>query len=114
MGFYVYELHKTRLHVLNFAVDPQHWRQGVGRQMVDKLKSKLHPDRRNKIMLEVRETNLAAQLFFRAQGFKAVSVFRDFYRDVTEDAYLFQYRCQMDPPAEASPQRRRGAEKRNP
>ena len=42
-------------------------------------------------MLEVRETNLAAQLFFRQRGFKAISVLRDFYDDTTEDAYLMQY-----------------------
>ena len=43
-------------------------------------------------MLEVRETNLPAQLFFRQLGFRAVSVLRDFYEDTTEDAYLMQYR----------------------
>ena len=43
-------------------------------------------------MLEVRETNLPAQLFFRAHGFRAVSVLRDFYEDTAEDAYLMQYR----------------------
>jgi ribosomal-protein-alanine N-acetyltransferase len=43
-------------------------------------------------VLEVRETNLAAQLFFRESGFRAVSLLRDFYEDTTEDAYLMQYR----------------------
>jgi len=43
-------------------------------------------------MLEVRETNLDAQLFFRRMGFRAVSVLRDFYDDTVEDAYVMQYR----------------------
>jgi ribosomal-protein-alanine N-acetyltransferase len=43
-------------------------------------------------LLEVRETNLAAQLFFRSAGFRAVSVLRAFYEDSPEDAYLMQYR----------------------
>jgi ribosomal-protein-alanine N-acetyltransferase len=43
-------------------------------------------------MLEVRETNLPAQLFFRGMGFKAISLLKDFYEDTTEDAYLMQYR----------------------
>lgn len=81
VGFMIYELHRGRLHILNFAVDPQYWRRGIGRQLVDKLKMKLSPDLRNKIRLHVRETNLAAQLFFRAQGFRAVSLLRDFYGD---------------------------------
>lgn len=91
LGFMIYELHKTRLHVLNFAVHPQSRQHGVGRAMIKKLVSKLSHQRRNRILLEVRETNLAAQLFFRKAGFRAISVLRDFYDDTTEDAYLMQY-----------------------
>ncbi len=91
LGFMIYELHKTRLHILNFAVDPSARRQGVGQQMVEKLVSKLSSQRRNRISLEVRETNLAAQLFFRESGFAATSVLRNFYDDSPEDAYLMQF-----------------------
>ncbi len=92
VGFMIYELHKNRLHVLNFAVHEDYRRSGVGRGMIEKLVAKLALQRRNRIMLEVRESNLAAQLFFRAIGFRAISVLRDFYEDTTEDAYLMQYR----------------------
>jgi ribosomal-protein-alanine N-acetyltransferase len=94
IGFMIYELHKSRLHILNFAVHPAIRRQGVGRQMASKLVSKLSHQRRTRILLEVRETNLAAQLFFRATGFRAVSVLRDFYEDTTEDAYLMEHQYQ--------------------
>ena len=76
--------------------DPACRRKLIGRSMLDKLVSKLSQDRRNRIMLEVRETNLDAQLFFRHLGFRAISVLRDFYEDTTEDAYLMQYRFQGD------------------
>jgi ribosomal-protein-alanine N-acetyltransferase len=92
VGFMIYELHKNRLHILNFAVHDQFRRRGVGTQMVRKLVGKLAPQRRNRIMLEVRETNLPAQFFFRDAGFKAISLLRDFYEDTTEDAYLMQLR----------------------
>jgi ribosomal-protein-alanine N-acetyltransferase len=92
VGFMVYELHKHRLHVLNFAVSEHFRRRSIGSQMTRKLVSKLSYDRRSRIMLEVRETNLPAQLFFRAVGFRAVSVLRQFYEDTPEDAYLMQYR----------------------
>lgn len=92
VGFMIYELHKTRLHILNFCVDPKWRRQGVGRVMVEKLVSKLSYQRRTRVMLEVRETNLAAQLFFREMGFKAITVLHEFYEDTPEDAYLMQYR----------------------
>jgi ribosomal-protein-alanine N-acetyltransferase len=94
VGFMIYELHKARLHILNFAVDPECRRQGVGRQMTLKLCSKLSFQRRTRILLEVRETNLDAQLFFRSVGYRAVSVLRDFYEDTTEDAYLMEQQYQ--------------------
>lgn len=93
VGFMIYELHKSRLHILNFAVSESFRRRSVGRQMVEKLLGKLSQQRREQILLEVRETNLSAQVFFREQGFRAISVLHDFYEDTAEDAYLMQYRC---------------------
>ena len=92
VGFMIYELYKTRLHILNFAVHQNQRRSGIGTVMVEKLKSKLSHQRRNRIVLEVRETNLEAQLFFKQQDFLALSVLRDFYDDTVEDAYLMQHR----------------------
>ena len=92
VGFMIYELHKDQLHVLNFAVRPDVRRRGIGRQMVDKLVGKLSQQRRTRVLLEIRETNLAAQVFFRNLGFMATTVLRDYYDDTTEDAYVMQYR----------------------
>src|SRR5262249_22554643 len=92
---------KSKLHILNFAVHPQHRRCHVGTQMVAKLISKLSSHRRTKITLEVRETNLSAQLFFRNQGFKAVRVLRAYYEDSGEDAFLMQYAIGDDTPEDA-------------
>ncbi len=91
VAFMIYELHRNRLHVLNFAVTRSHRRLGVGTRMMQKLIGKLTPDRRSRIVLEVRETNLPAQLFFRTMGFRAISVLKDFYQDTTEDAYLMHF-----------------------
>ncbi len=91
VAFMIYELHRTRLHVLNFAVRRSHRRFSVGTQMMEKLATKLSAERRDRILLEVRERNLPAQLFFRSLGYRAISVLKDFYEDTTEDAYLMQY-----------------------
>jgi ribosomal-protein-alanine N-acetyltransferase len=96
VGFMIYELHKSKLNILNFAVSPGQRRSGIGGQMVTKLISKLSSHRRTRITLEVRETNLAAQLFFRSQGFRAVRVLRAYYEDSGEDAFLMQYRFATD------------------
>lgn len=102
VGFMVYELHKDRLHVLNFAVAADYRRLGVGGQMVDKLVNKLAQQRRQEIMLEVRESNLVAQKFFQQLGFKAVCVKRNRYEDSAEDAYVMQYNLDADPAFEFS------------
>ena len=91
VGFMIYELHKARLHILNFAVHPRFRRGGVGGQMVSKLIGKLSSHRRTRVTLEVRETNLQAQLFFKAQDFRGTRVLRNFYEDSGEDAYQMQY-----------------------
>src|ERR1700744_4844016 len=57
VGFMIYELHKNRLHVLNFAVSPETRRTRIGSQMVAKLIGKLSSHRRTKITLAVRERN---------------------------------------------------------
>jgi len=106
VGFMIYELHRTRIHVLNFAVARLCHRLGVGSQMVAKLIAKLSAQRRSRIVLEVRETNVDAQLFFRENGFRAVSILHKFYDDTPEDAYLMQYRYRSEKPVEVeSPDR---------
>lgn len=70
VGFMIYELHKNQLHVLNFSVRPAERRRSVGHQMVQKLVGKL-PPRRNRIEVQVEETNLDGLLFLKCQGFKA-------------------------------------------
>lgn len=95
VGFMIYELNRSDLHILNFAVRPDARRRGVGMQMLDKLVGKLSQQRRTRISLEVRETNLAAQLFFKNTGFVCVSLLKDFYDDTTEDAYVMHF-CHRD------------------
>ena len=81
---------------MNFAVAPAYRRSAIGSQMVAKLISKLSSHRRTRITLEVRETNLPAQLFFRKQSFRAVRVLRNYYEDTGEDAFLMQFRIAED------------------
>lgn len=95
VGFMIYELHKNRLHLLNFAVSPHARRTGVGAQMISKLIAKLSSHRRTKITLAVRECNLSAQLFFRKQDFRATKVLRNYYEDSGEDAFQMEYRVSV-------------------
>ena len=96
VGFMIYEVPKNRIHLLNMATAPEHRRRGVAGQMVQKLIGKLANQKRSKIVLEVRETNLPALLFFRTIGFRATNILRNFYEDKQEDAYLMQYRLSVE------------------
>jgi len=96
VGFVVYETPKNRIFITNVAVDPEFQRRHIARQMIQKLVSKMLYQRRQKIMIEIRETNLSALLCFRALGFRASTVLKNFYEDQSEDAYVLQYRLGME------------------
>ncbi len=92
VGFMVHQLQRKTIRILNFAVHPKFRRQGVGAAMIAKLIGKLSPLLRTRIVLDVSEVNLPAQLFFRSQGFRAKSVLREYYQESGNDAYHMQYR----------------------
>jgi ribosomal-protein-alanine N-acetyltransferase len=91
VGFMLYELHKTHLHILNFAVHEDYRRLRVGSQLVMKLINKLSQQRRSRLELQIRDSNLEAHLFFKSMGFVATNVLHSFYDDSPEDAYTMEY-----------------------
>jgi len=87
-GFMIYEFRKASIDILNLGVSPLQRGRGVGWQLVEHMKNKASMRRRPRLSVTVRESNLAAQVFFRRQGFRAVKVLRGFYGlDTGEDAY---------------------------
>jgi ribosomal-protein-alanine N-acetyltransferase len=101
LGYMVYELFGDKLELLNLAVRTDRWRTGVGRLLVEKLVGKLSPHRRTRIVADVLDANLRAQLFFRAAGFRADGVIRDCFDNPSDcfgnhslDALRFIYRVQ--------------------
>ncbi len=62
-----YEGHRGWINYL--GVDPRWQRQGLGRQMMDKIQAKLSALGCPKINLQVREDNLAAVKFYQAIGY---------------------------------------------
>lgn len=95
LGYMVYLLEKEAIQIDNFAVSPLCQRDGIGSQMVEKLRHKLCQQRRHTLIVDVRETNLAAQLFFKSNGFEWSQTLRGHYDD--EDAYQFRYRSAAEP-----------------
>lgn len=90
VGFMLYTLNPKHIEVVKFAVSPASRRCGVGRQMVARLAQKLSPHRRQRIVLDCRESLTIGHLFLRSCGFLAVSVSRCAFQDTGEDAYRFE------------------------
>ena len=100
VGYVLYELNKTSLTILNFAVHPNHRLQGAGTALINKLKSKLTEQRRNQLKLIISEKNLGGQLFFKTQSLYADKVIRNHWREGKEcdwmDAYEMSYHWNPD------------------
>lgn len=91
-GYAVYNLEHKSITILNLAVAKGYQGMGVGSQMVAKLIGKLSSGQREYITVNAHESNLRAQLFFRAMGFRATKVLREHFEDTREDAYVMRYR----------------------
>lgn len=91
VGFMVYTLNKKFLEIIRLSVHPGFQRARVGTAMINKLIGKLETLRRPVIQTTLRETNLTAQIFLRAHGFKATRILRGHYHDTNEDAFKFSY-----------------------
>ena len=91
VGMMIYLVLDGELELLRLAVKPSVRRLAVGWQMMEKLIGKLSYLSRYSIRVNVRESNLAGQLFFRSCGLKAVGVNRQAFNDTGEDAYQMVY-----------------------
>jgi len=101
VGLIVYEFMKSRMKVLRIGVHPRNRNKGVGTAMIAGLIKRVSTSDRNRVIAEVRETNMVAQYFFRENGFMASHVIRDYFGDTGEDAYSMQYVARVEPVPES-------------
>jgi len=90
ISYVVYELHRRHVEILKLAVHRDYRREGIGTVIIDRLKSKLCEQRRNRLSTLVGERSLDAQLFFRACGFIASGI--DGVTFFDQEAYRFDFR----------------------
>lgn len=92
VGFVVYELGRRDLQIINLGVADFMRRRGIGRALVDSVRCRAS-DKRPIVSAEVWERNVAAQLFFRAVGFKCCGVVENadwVAQGIDGDAYFFK------------------------
>jgi ribosomal-protein-alanine N-acetyltransferase len=85
VGFFLVVLADDHLHLVNLAVAPAERRKGIASLALRKIEGIAWAYGLPRIELEVRETNLAAQLLYRKCGYRAVDIVRSYYPD--QDAY---------------------------
>ena len=76
------------LHITSIAVDPIHQRKGLGKFLLSDLIKRSSLLQKNRIYLEVKDTNEPAKAFYKAMGFIIVGNRFNFYNDGS-DALIF-------------------------
>lgn len=90
MGFAISLLVGTEAELETIGVAPDFQRKGVGRMLLDELLSALQQENVTKVLLEVRDSNWAAQQLYRFNGFTEIGRRSSYYADPKEDAVLME------------------------
>jgi ribosomal protein S18 acetylase RimI-like enzyme len=93
LGYLLYHLDPRawEVRLCHLAVHPGHRRRGIGSRLVSWVTQRTPPDAGIGIRTGVNEGNLAAQLFLRANRFRAVSILPGAAHGGAEDLYLFLF-----------------------
>jgi [ribosomal protein S18]-alanine N-acetyltransferase len=77
--------------VENVVVARERQRLGIGTKLIQDLLSRAQATGATSVLLEVRESNLAARRLYEKLGFSEEGRRSNYYRDPTEDALLLRY-----------------------
>ena len=100
LGYIIYRLEEKSILILKLAVRHDHRMSGIGKALIHKVINKLSINKRQEILVDIREGNLNAQLFFQHLNFMAVAIIDNCFEDVDvakdeyiqENAYVFIYK----------------------
>ena len=103
-GFMICMLGKRKISVVKLVVSTYLRRHKIGSQMIGRVIPKLSHKERNRMVVEVEETNDVAIHFLVANRFKAVNVLPDRFERIVspdeitkQDAYLMIYKLKPLP-----------------
>ncbi len=88
VGYIIYCLLPGEVDIHNLAVMPVHRRQGVGRALLRAVIEEGKQRGSDRVRLEVRKSNEAAQRLYYSLGFKPAGVRKGYYSDDGEDAVI--------------------------
>ena len=80
IGYLISMLAVDTVDILNIGIDPDYKRQGYGTALLNHLIEELKKRNIREIFLEVRAANKSAIQFYKKQGFKEISVRKNYYK----------------------------------
>jgi ribosomal-protein-alanine N-acetyltransferase len=89
-GFVAARLVGDEVHINNVAVRQSYRRQGIGGLLLETALREGAQRGACSALLEVRETNKAAQSLYKRCGFELVGKRRAYYKEPTEDAFIMR------------------------
>lgn len=96
IGYGIVMLSPGEAHILNICVHPEYQRKGLGRHLLRHLVKKSNQTDVDMILLEVRRSNINAQLLYQSEGFHELGVRKAYYpaENGREDAIILaRYLC---------------------
>jgi ribosomal-protein-alanine N-acetyltransferase len=88
VGYIIYWRLPREVDIHNLAVHPSHRRHGIGRSLLQTVINEAKEQRLDRVTLEVRKSNEAAQRLYQSLGFAARGVRKGYYSDDGEDALI--------------------------
>jgi ribosomal-protein-alanine N-acetyltransferase len=92
VGFVVARISDEDCELENIVVKQRAQRQGIGFQLIKTLRAEARVQSASRILIEVRESNIAARRLYEKCGFEITGLRRSYYSDPVEDAVLFVYK----------------------
>lgn len=93
VGYAVLMAVVDEMHLLNISIDSEFQRQGLGARLLHQMLDTARGLQMQRVLLEVRRSNLAAQGLYRKAGFSELAIRRGYYAaaDGREDALIMEY-----------------------
>jgi ribosomal-protein-alanine N-acetyltransferase len=97
VGFIIFHISSDASEIYNIAVESDHARSGIGKQLMTAAIRESYLRRARKMLLEVRKSNAPAINFYLGFDFQIVGERRNYYSNPLEDAYVMERTTRPDP-----------------
>ncbi|MDD4223672.1 MAG: ribosomal protein S18-alanine N-acetyltransferase [Candidatus Cloacimonetes bacterium] len=88
LGYIIYHVVPDEVVIVNFAIDPDFWRRGLGNHLLGHTLRLIRAEGVNTFYLDVRRSNQAALDLYGKYGFRRLGVRKNYYSEPPEDAIV--------------------------